>query len=74
MALIVKRANGVDYGWTDDLSFFMRIPSAAYYANLGAVIDGIPAHGTAPDTGDDVVQWYRGQVAGAGGRIFEPLQ
>lgn len=74
MALIVKRSNGVDYGWTDDFSFFIRIPSQAYYGNLTAVIPGMPAHGEAPDCEDDVTQWYRGQVAGAGGRVYEPAQ
>jgi hypothetical protein len=73
MALIVRRSNGIDYGWTDDLSFFMRIPSEPYYGNLSAVID-MPPHGEAPDTEPGVVEWFRGQVAGAGGRVFEPLQ
>lgn len=73
VALIVRRSNGVDYGWTDDLSFFIRIPSQAYYGNLSAVID-MPAHGTAPDCENGVTMWYRGQVAGAGGRVYEPAQ
>ena len=73
MALIVRRANGTDYGWTDDLSFFIRIPSQPYYANLSAVVD-LPPHGEAVAVDPPLVEWYRGQVAAAGGRVYEPTQ
>jgi hypothetical protein len=73
MALIVKRANGTDYGWTDDLGFYLRIPSVDYYANLSAVIE-LPPHGQADPVDQALVDWYRGQVAAAGGRVFEPTQ
>jgi hypothetical protein len=73
MPLIVKRANGTDYGWTDDLGFYLRIPSVDYYANLSAVIE-LPPHGQADPVDQALVDWYRGQVAAAGGRIFEPAQ
>jgi hypothetical protein len=74
MALIIRRAAGVDYGWTDDFSFFIKIPSQGYYTNMQAIGIEMPGHGSAEGVGDDVVQWYKGQVAGSGGRVFEPTQ
>lgn len=74
MALIMRRCDGVDFGYTDDLSFFIRIPTASYYANLESFgIIGVP-HGQAEGADQAGYDWLKGQVAGAGGRVYEPAQ
>lgn len=71
---LVRRSEGIDYIWTDDLSFFMRIPSEGYYTNLQAAGVITVGHGQADEVPADIVGWYRDTVAGAGGRIFEPAE
>jgi hypothetical protein len=74
MPLIVKRADGVDYAWSDTLSVFLRIPTVDYY-NLLLSADVIePDHGAADPCGADLVEWIKGQVAAAGGTVYEPTQ
>jgi len=73
MPLIVKRENGaVDWAWDDAMRILIRIPTADYYANLqfAEVID--VDHGTAPECDSAFIDWYKGQVIGAGGTVFEP--
>lgn len=75
MPLIVKRENGqVDWAWDDAMRVLIRIPTANYYANLqfAGVID--TDHGTADSCDSAFIEWYRGQVIGAGGTVFEPPQ
>lgn len=74
-ALIVKRENGVvDWAWTDDLSFMLRIPSQNYYLNLQFAGTITVEYGTAESCDTGFIDWMKGQVAGAGGQIFEPAQ
>ena len=79
MALICRRAQEqdiegrwVDYAWDDALRVFLRIPTQQYYENLryAGVIE--PKHGEAKTENWDLVSWIRGQVAAAGGRVYEP--
>lgn len=74
MPLIVRRASGVDYAYADDMSFFMRVPTENYYLNLQSfgIID--VDHGKADSADDAGIGWLKGQVAAAGGRVFEPAQ
>jgi hypothetical protein len=74
MPLIVKRADGVDYAWADNLSLLVRIPTESYYVNLQAAGVITVDHGAAEAVGADLVDWLKGQVAGAGGIVFEPPQ
>jgi D-alanyl-D-alanine carboxypeptidase len=74
MPLIVKRADGVDYAWADNLSLLVRIPTESYYVNLQAAGVISVDHGAAEAVGADLVDWLKGQVAGAGGIVFEPPQ
>jgi len=52
----------------------IRIPTEDYYKNLqfAGVID--VAHGAAPTCDTGFVNWFKGQVIGAGGTVFEPQQ
>lgn len=72
MPLICRRADGVDYAWSDTLSVLVRIPTMDYYNLLlsAEVID--VDHGAAEPCGTDLVDWLKGQVVGAGGVVFEP--
>lgn len=76
MPLIVKRADEgaglVDYAWSDDLRLIVRIPTVAYYANLQTAEILDVDHGAAETVGMDLVDWLKGQVAAAGGTVFEP--
>jgi len=75
MPLIVKRENGaVDWAWDDAMRVMIRIPTEDYYKNLqfAGVID--TAHGAAPSCDTEFVNWFKGQVIGAGGTVFEPQQ
>lgn len=71
---VMRSPDGVDFGYTEDLSFFIRIPTESYYSNLQylGIID--VDHGTANAVESNIVDWLRGQVASAGGRVYEPPQ
>jgi hypothetical protein len=74
LPLIVKRADGVDWAWSDDMSFMLKIPTQNYYLNLqfAGVIN--VEHGTAEPADGGFIEWYKGQVLGRGGTVFEPAQ
>jgi hypothetical protein len=75
MPLIVKRENGaVDWAWDDAMRVMIRIPTENYYRNLeyAGVID--TAHTTAPSCDTPFIDWFKGQVLGAGGTVYEPAQ
>jgi len=72
MATILRRADGVDYLYCDDFSFWMRIPTVNYYTNLQALGVINTDHGAAESVGKDVIDWFHDQVAGAGGRVYSP--
>lgn len=73
--LIVKRENGVvDWAWDDAMRVMIRIPSQNYYLNLqfAGVID--VGHGAADACDSGFIDWFKGQVLGAGGTVYEPAQ
>lgn len=74
MPLSVMRTAGVDYGYADDMSLFVRIPTESFYFNLEylGIVD-VP-HGQAQPVEQNIVDWLRGQVASSGGRVYEPAQ
>ena len=75
MPLVVKRENGsVDWAWSTDLSVMIRIPTENFYKNLqfAGVIE--TDHGAAEPCDSEFVSWFRGQVLGAGGTVYEPAQ
>ena len=71
---LVRRSEGIDYLYTDDMSFFLRIPSEGYYTNLQAAGVITVGHGQADEVPADIIRWYRDSVAGAGGRVYEPAE
>ena len=75
MPLIVKRQNGVvDWAWDDAMRVMIRIPSQNYDSNLqfAGVID--TGHGAAESCDDGFIDWFKGQVLGAGGTVYEPAE
>lgn len=71
--LTVVRAAGVDYGYdADAMSLFIRIPTQSYYNNLEYLDIIKVGHGSAKPVEQNIVDWLRGQVAGSGGRVYEP--
>lgn len=75
MPLIVKRENGVvDWAWDDAMRVMIRIPTQNYYLNLqfAGVID--TDHGAAEACDTDFINWFKGQVRGAGGLVYEPAE
>jgi hypothetical protein len=74
MPLIVKRENGsIDWAYDDAMRVLIRIPSAAFYANL-EFAGIVPPHGSAGDCDTGFVQWLAGQVRAVGGTVYEPAQ
>ena len=75
MPLIVKRENGVvDWAWDDTMRVMIRVPTENYYKNLqfAGVID--TDHGAADACDSGFIEWFKGQVLGAGGTVYEPAQ
>jgi hypothetical protein len=73
--LTVMRTAGVDYGYdADAMSLFIRIPTEAYYKNLQYLDIVKVDHGKAKPVEQNIVDWLRGQVAGSGGRVYEPAE
>jgi hypothetical protein len=68
------RAGGIDYGYADDLSFFMRIPTEDFYKNLQFLNVVTVDHGKARGVDQNIVDWTRGVVASSGGRVYEPAE
>lgn len=67
---VMRDPGGVDWGYTDDLSFVMRIPTQSYYLNLEylGIVD--TPHGQARAVEHNIVEWLVGQVQASGGRAF----
>jgi len=74
VSLEVMRAGGIDYGYADDLSFFMRIPTEDFYKNLQFLNVVTVDHGKARGVDQNIVDWTRGVVASSGGRVYEPAE
>lgn len=74
MALLVRRVDGVDFAYADDMSYFLRIPTEAYYANLQSfgIID--VDHGAAESADQAGYTWLRDEVRKAGGRVYETAE
>jgi len=74
MSLSVMRAGGVDYGYAEDLSFFIRIPTEDFYRNLEFLEVVNVGHGQAREVDQNIVDWTKGVVGASGGRVYEPAQ
>jgi D-alanyl-D-alanine carboxypeptidase len=67
---ILRGPDGVDYGYTEDMSFFMRIPTEAYYNNLAYCGIIQTPHGQGLASEQNIVDWLRDEVGKAGGRVY----
>lgn len=74
MGLLVVRSGGVDYAYTEDFSFFLRIPTEDYYNNIRFLECITVDHGQAREVEQNIIDWYRGCVQDAGGRVYQPAQ
>lgn len=74
MPLIVKRVDGVDFAYADDMSYLIKIPTASYYANLQffGIID--VDHGAAEGADQAGYNWLRDEIRKSGGRVYESAE